>query len=173
MRNKRGSFEDVFFLVFIAFVSALLFIIGYIMISKVNVHIQGNFPDTITNQRDGSTMDATAGKDIVNDLKGDYVALFDGLFVTIIVLLWLVAVVLAFQIPTHPVFFFLSIFVYVFLIIVCALFGNAFYDFATASEVVSYVNDFTIIPFVLNNFVRVMLVIGFSIGLIMYSRVTQ
>jgi len=60
---------------------------------------------------------------------------------------------------------------YVFLVILSAIFGNTFYTFSVDAEILAYADSFTIIPFVMNNYVWVMLFIGFTVGVSMYAKV--
>ena len=158
--NKKGSIGDVFFISVFIFLLAIVFVVGWVIHSKVNDEFQNN--PSIVDQ----------GKTMMQNSTDDYISLFDGIFLTIIVGLWIGTIILAFQIDIHPVFFVLTIIVFAILVILTALFGNAFYTFANNANIVSYADDFTIIPFVMNNFVTVMIVLGFSVALVMYAKTT-
>lgn len=156
--NKKASLSEAFFIMLVLVACAMFFIIGWMIMDKVNTQIQGS--DTLS----------PAGKEIINNTATKYPAWFDGIFLTVLVIMWLVAIVLAFQIDAHPIFMVFSIIVYIILIIVAAALGNSFYDFASNAMVAEYAEDFPIISLVMGNFVKVMLVIGFSIGAVMYGK---
>jgi len=159
--NKKASYSDVFFMAFIALVCALTFITGWFIFEQVNTQIQA-----------GDHM-ATEGKAIMTSLNNRYVSLFDGLFLTVVVVVWLTAIVLAFMINSHPIFYFLSFFVYLVLIIIAAAFGNVFYEFTQDSTISTAAAAFPIINLVMGNFVIFCLVVGFSVGLVMYAKSRQ
>ena len=157
---KKGSTQDVFFLAVWATLCAIVFVIGWMMMSKINAELQG------------SGISAT-GKTIVQDTTDNYVSWFDGIFLTAILLLWAVALVLAFQIDVHPIFFIFTVIIYAILVIISAVLGNTFYDFASNAGISAYADAFTIIPFVMSNFVVIMVVIGFSVVAVMYGKARE
>jgi len=41
-KNKRGSFQDIFFIALFGLMTAMFFVIGYMMTSKVNTELQAS-----------------------------------------------------------------------------------------------------------------------------------
>ena len=97
----------------------------------------------------------------------------DGVFLVIIVVVYLAAIILAFQIDTHPVFFILSIIVFGVLVFITAVMANVFWEFASNAAITAYADDFTIITLVMNNFAQIMTVLGFGLAAVMYARSQQ
>jgi len=156
--NKKASFADMFYIALIGFIVAIASVSGYMFLSKVNDKFQS------------STGIAQEGKDIVSSTQSRFVSWFDGIFIVIIVLLTIMGLVFAWNVPSHVVFYPLTIIVYIALILITATLGNVFYEFAANAEITSYASDFTIIPLVMNNFLQVMLVIGFLIAVVLFSK---
>lgn len=154
---KKGSIQDVFFMAVFAVLCSIVFVTGWMMMSKVNTELQAS---------DLSTQ----GKAIIQDSNDNYVNWLDNLFLVVFVMLWVVALILASQIDVHPVFFIFTIVIYAVLVLISAVLGNAFYDFANNAEISTYADAFTIITFVMNNFVAMMVVVGFSIAGVMYGK---
>lgn len=156
--NKKGSVQDVFFIAGFVFLIAITFVIGWMMMSKLNENIQvSTFSDS--------------GKQIVANTNNKYVSWFDGIFLTVFLLLWAITLILAYQIDTQPVFFIFTIVIFGILAIITAVLGNTFYDFASNAGISDYASAFTIIPFVMNNYVQAMVVCGFSVALVIYAKV--
>ena len=156
--NKKGSIQDIFFGASFILLFAIAVIVGWMLFSKINTQIQ-------------STNDfSTEGKALVNDFKNKYVAITDGMFITIIVFLWLIILILAYQIDVNPIFFPFAIIVFGVLILITAVLGNTYNAFATMTGITEYSADYTIIPLVMNNFVQFILIIAFSIGIVMYGK---
>lgn len=155
--NKKGSFGDLFYVLMVVVVCAFFFVIGWMMFSKVNeeFQVQGF---------------STEGKEIMQESTDRYVETFDGLFLTIFVTLYIAAVILAWNIDASPVFFFLSLVVFGVLVLLAAVFGNAFYTFSQDVNILTYANDFTIIPLVMNYFVQIFVVLGFGLAGVMYAK---
>lgn len=152
---------DVFYMTLVLFILAVMSIVGYMVYSKVNTQLQAvTIGDT----------DLSVPKGIWSDTQNRYVGIFDGLFATVLVLMWLLALFLASQIDTSPVFFFVSFIVYGVLVLFAAVVGNSYYEIATAVGIVSYAEDFTIIPMVMNYYAHLMVIIGLSVGFVMWSK---
>jgi len=156
--KKKGSFGDLFYIVIIMSLMAFFFVIGWMMQSKVNTEFQNN--DDI----------AATGKSMMQDSTDRFVNTFDNLFLTVFVALYIGSLILAWQVDVSPVFYFLSIIVFVVLIILSAVYGNAFYTFSENANISTYASDFKIITLIMNNFVEVMVVMGFGLAGVMYAR---
>jgi hypothetical protein len=156
--NKKGSFGDLFYIMVVLLVCAFVFVIGWVIHSKVNDSFQAN--DDI----------AQRGKDMMQDGKDRYVKTFDNLFLTIGIAMYLGALILAWQVDTSPVFYFLSIVVFAVLVILAAAYGNAYYTFSQNAQITTFADDFDIIPLVMNNFVELFVVMGFGLAGVMYAR---
>ena len=141
MKNKKGSIGDVFWIAIFLFITAIMFLIGWYMYASVNTQFQA--------------MDAisTQGKTIMADTNSNLTRWGDILFVSLLVGLWLGTIILAFQIESHPIFFPITILVFAVLVIFVAILANTYNDVASTSEFASYADDFTIMSFILNNYV--------------------
>jgi len=161
MIGKKGSYGDLFYIVFIATLFAITAVVCWVAFSKINDNLQAN--DNI----------AATSKAILTKSVNNYVTLLDGIFLVVIVVLYLAAIILAFQIDTHPVFFILSIVVFGVLVFITAVMANVFWEFASNAAITTYADDFTIITLVMNNFAQIMTVLGFGLAAVMYARSQQ
>lgn len=158
-RNKKGSIGDLFFILLVITVTGIVFITGWMAMSKVNDKFQAG--DQLSQ----------SGKDIMQDSSDNYVASLDGVFLTLFIAMYLGSILLAFNIDAHPAFFFLSIIIFAVLVLITAVMANAFWEFTNNAEVISYASDFTIIPFIFNNLVQVFIVMGFGLAGVIFAKV--
>jgi len=156
--NKKGSFVDLFYILMVLVVFAIVFNVGWLMFSKVNENFQAN--DNI----------ATRGKDMMQDGSDRFVKTFDNLFLVVGISMYLGALILAWNVDTSPVFFFLSIIVFAVLVILAGAYGNAYYTFSQNNVIEPYASDFNIIPMVMENFVAIFVILGFGLAGVMYAR---
>ena len=156
--NKKASLDDLPIILIIIFFLAVTTLTAKLMLSKVNEQYQE------------SDQVGTTAKDIIGKADNDYASIFDGTFLVIFFVLALGSILMASQVDVSPIFFPASIIVYVILIIVSAVFGNAYYNIASASEMIPYSEQFTIIPFIFNNIVLILLGIGILLGIVLYSK---
>ena len=158
--NKKGSFDDMFILIIFAFVLGTSILVGALLLNKVNDMYQTQ--DFIP----------TAAKESIQDSTDNYSPLFDGFFITIFFSMAIASIILASQVDVSPIFFPLSIIIYVVLIVISAIFGNLYYDLAATQGITEYAEGFSLLPFIFNNLVAVMLGIGFLLGVVLYAKTT-
>ena len=159
MKYCKGTVVDSIFYVVIVFAVGIMAVLGYKIFDNVNTHLQGmdEIPDV--------------GKEVSQSFNDKYVNIFDYGFLFVLVMLFLATVVAGALVDTHPFLFYLSAFLTLFVIVLAAIFANAFSDFSAQSEVANYVSQFTIIPFVFDHFVLIITVFLMLVGGITYMRV--
>ena len=96
IKNKRGSIFDVIMFAIILFALSLFIIFVYKIMTEIDKDFQAN-PDLSSN-----------AKTIMSDLKGRYINLFDGIFITVLIMFALVISVGAYYLDAHPVFYVIS-----------------------------------------------------------------
>lgn len=156
--NNKANVIDVLWIAVFMFVVGISFIIGYMFFGSVNNQLQDM--DNI----------APVSKTILDNTNNRFVAWFDGAFLVIMVGLFLGSVILAFQIDSHPIFFPISIIIFIIQIIITAVLANSFTTIMQDSNLVAYANEFVIIPFVMANYIKILLVLGFALAWIIWGK---
>lgn len=156
--NNKGSFGDMLYLAVFLFLCAIIFTVGWMIYSRFNTEWQSH-PEL-----------GQESLDIMQNAKDRYVASYDSLFLTVLVGMYIGALLLAWNIDTNPAFFFLSLLMMAVIVIVTAVLGNAWYTYANNPAMASYVDDFTIIPFVMSRSVEIIVIMSFGLAAVMYSR---
>lgn len=156
--GKKASIGDVFYIAVVLLVIAISFVLGWLVFGKINdeIQLQPDFSDR--------------GKNIMSNSAEQFPGMFDGVFLTLLVGLWIATMILAWQIDSHPVFYVLTIIAAIMLVIITSALGNTYYNIMQDPNISSFADDFTIIPFVMNNYVKIMLGMLFSVAVVMYAK---
>lgn len=154
---KRGSMADIITAVVFLFVFALLIIIGYLAGSQINDALQS------------SSIDANA-KNLVQEAKNSYVSVFDAVFILVFVGMFLAVLVGAFMIDTNPIVFVFAIIILAFVLFIGAVLSNIFYDITTTADIGPVASEFTFIPWIMNHFLLLIVVLGFLVIIIIFGK---
>ena len=156
-KSKKGQTE-VLFLIVIAFAFALTIYIGYKFINELNNEIQADADST------------TEAKAASLAVTSRYPTIFDAGFIMFFVFVWIAILVSAWFIDTHPIFFIVSIIVFVFTIIVALALTETYTEFLLDADFVGFNTTFPMINFILNNLALFTLFIGFSVIVVLYGK---
>lgn len=156
---KKGNvFLDTMTFIIILIVFGLFCFIGYKIFTDFNNDIQSD-PDI---------SDVAKAKMAV--MQSNYPSLMDYLFLTVLILFWIAVIVSSFLIDTHPVFFILSIFLLIIVLIVGAELSNSYEELVTENGDVFIIAQFPIIHWVLSHLVAVIITIAMSIVIALYAK---
>lgn len=142
MNKKAGVPDGIFYLVAI-FAVAIISIVGYMVMTDINDHFQAS--DTISDN----------GKTMMEDLKGKYVGIIDAAFLMIFIGVLIGTVVGVWFIRTHPALFWIMIPIFAFIIFLAAIYANVFYAVTDNTRFTDSSSEFTIIPFIMENYAYV------------------
>ena len=157
--NKKGSFADLLYMAVFIFLCGIVFTVGFLIHDKINDEWQ-------TKDQLG-----TRSKAIMQDSNDTFVASFDNVFLVIFIGLYLGALILAYNVDINPVFFFLSLFIMGVIVLITGVLGNAWYQFTQNSTLTGYIDDFTFIPFIMGNYVKIFVAMAFGLAGVMYAKV--
>lgn len=147
-RNKKGSISDGAVIAIMLFGLALTIIVSYVIISDVNDAVQAS-----------DTFDATA-KNVSSGLKTGFLEMADGFILVALIALGIGVFVSASLLNTHPFFFIAGVVVMGIVVTIGAVLSNAYEEFASDPAISSYANDFTILPFIFQNYPFIMVGLG-------------
>ena len=146
--NKKG-FADFLLVAIVLFVLAIMVIVTYKIINEFNDTIQGqsSVPDD--------------EKAILNTIKTNYVAVWDGLFLLFFILIFIVLLVSASLLDAHPAFF---------IVMVVITIITGFIGMHLANTYSIFIDEFTIMPFFFKNFPTVLIIMGMTTAIVLYFR---
>ena len=156
--NKSGSMLDM------TMILVSLFLFAFVTVMMYNVY--GQFTDNV-NQMEA--FNNTYAQHVESQTEATFTTL-DFVYAFLLILFTVLAVVSAFAIRTHPIFFVVSIVMLVILVIIGAIMANVYSDLE--SEQGTYLDDsnFNIIPFVMQHFPTLLLVVGALLSVAMFAK---
>lgn len=159
MMNKKGGAMDIFFIMMIIFVFALMSIIALTFYDKYTEGIEGN-----------AAFNTTWNDDIETQSRATLLS-FDAILPFLMLGLLIVVIVSSFYIRTHPLFFFISLFILILAIVVAAIFSNVFTNIVEGqSDFQSSSANFTIITYIMDHLPSFIMLIGGLLLVILYAK---
>lgn len=153
LKFKKGSIMDIFTIMVFLVVFAVFIIFGKMIVNEF-----ASDPVLTNNSYSKSALDtANSG------MSG-----FDNLFLFVLIMLMVGSIIMAFMIRTHPVFFFIALFLLVFALVVAGILGKTMDTFTDDSQISSTTAQFPKMMLVLDNLPIFILVSGILIMISMY-----
>lgn len=156
--NKKGFAQEVMFFAIVIFIISIIVIVALNLLTAYNEKYKGH---------DAST----ASKGIVQDSVDRYPNVFNWIFFTIIIIFMLVIFVSLYFLDTHPAFFFVGVILFAFALIAFAIIGNTYDAFANTPAMASETAELSILNFLMDNWFKIMLVIGFVGITLLFAKV--
>lgn len=159
MKGKKGFIGDLLIYGIMIFILAVVILIAFMVLSKVNIGFQSLTGDTTTN-----------GKQILSDNTNRYVKVQDAMFLGCTIGFMIALMILAWALSSHPVFAMIS---FVMLIIITSVgihLANAYYSFSSDSNMSAYASQFTFIPLVMGRLPIFILMAGVVFFIVLYSK---
>jgi hypothetical protein len=156
--NKKGFMGDYAFYFVYIFVMAIVVIVVYMAISQFNDGWQA-----------GTGIDSSS-KSLVSSATSRFLATWNWLIVLLLLGILISVIILAFAIRSHPAFAMLAFLVLVVLGGVSVYLANAFYSFASSDGISTYANQFSLVPFIMNNLPYFVVAFGFVFIIVLYAK---
>ena len=131
--NKKGSLQDIAFIIAVLFFFAFVALFGFKISSEFNDYAQSS--DTITAE----------GKTAADSLTSMYPGVIDNAFLFLMIGLSLVILIFAALVRVHPIFMFLFIIGWIFMVFLAGVFSNIYQEAASTPELINYAGQFTFI----------------------------
>lgn len=157
MKKSKGSVLDMFVILVLLFASA----IGIVVASKVFNSFRSAWTPTDTTAQQIIGSGVTAVKS------------FNAGFLIFTVGLGIAAIIGAFLVPTHPIFFFLSFILLGIVLLIAPQFSNAWNVFINADDFATIGNDFPIMVEIMRNLPKILFGIGSIVLIAMYGKMNQ
>lgn len=158
--NKRGISDAILWVPFL-FVAGIILIAGFIVMSQANTAIQDS--NTLNNET----------KAFMAEQATDYPKIFDAIFVMFFFALILASFLLSTILDTNPGLFFISLLVFVIVLIVGAMVANSFIDVTSEDTISGYAAYFPMTMFIFNHYLTVLIVYVALLSLVIWGKVRQ
>jgi len=156
-RNKRGSLDD------------LVWIIGVLLVFSLMILIFAKFTDEVNTKVQDMDIIPTSGKTAVSQMNDLYGGVIDNSFLLLTVGLAIVALIFAFLVVIHPIFF---VFYFIFLTIIIFVSGavsNIYQSAAAEPALASIAAKLTMTSHIMTYLPFIIGVFGFLIAIVMYK----
>ena len=156
MLNKKGQILDLIYLAFILFMIAVVGLIVYKVMTEWNDNV-------------GSVLDAENTQMTQNyeDRLPNYL---QQIFMIVLIGVSIIALISAFMVNSHPVFYGFFMLLLGFLSWINAMYANLWYSIASNDLFSSLSNNLTMINYVMKYYPLVLFVIGLIIGIAMMAK---
>ena len=160
LNNKKGSIEDVFLIVCLLFLTAVVFIFVFVIQDKID----GAMSPALESVATGSSIGITSVSAIFdNTLNYVYLAAFFALLIA--------TCIMAYMTPMHPVFYVLAVIMFMGLMVVSVVIANVWGEITGANaDLASAATTLSIPDYLMSNLPLVSIVIGIIVAIILFSR---
>lgn len=159
IKNKRGNaiIDGAFIVVLTISVVIVVFFIYNIM-SNINTEIQADddFSDT--------------SKEIMANSTATYPNFWDTALIFLLVIFWSLALITAYRIDTAPIFFVFTLIGIIVVLMATMSMEQYYNDMISDDDFSSYDTTFPKINWLMDHFVWVIMVICFSVGVVLHSK---
>jgi hypothetical protein len=158
-KNKKGNaLLESFTIFIILIILALIALLVNQVVKEIDAEFQAD-PDfqDIAKQKSKFTTDS-------------YSKVWDGVFIFLLVGLWIAALALSYLIDTYPVFFVITLIMIIILLYVMAEISNATIEIFSDVSLRDSSNDFPMSNFIIAHLVETILVIAMTISIALYAK---
>lgn len=156
--KKKGQVQDILFFGVVGFVMAIVILIGYRLLKDINTQFQAS--DVIS----------TTAKANLNSYTNNFSTIFDAIYAMAIFLLAVILVISVFMIDTHPIFFAVSIPLFLAVLFVNVVLANALDDVGQTSGLAAYYAEFEMMNFIASHWIATISIVGFLTLTIFYAK---
>lgn len=158
--NRRGNAVlDTMFTIVIIFVFIIMCIYGYKIFLEMKPDILDDIP-----------ADRTQSRAALNEIESRYPSVIDGLVILLFIGIWIMGITASFMIDSHPIFFAVSAFLVIFVIIAGMMLGNFYEELFEDPELSEMSGYFPVTHWLMTHLMHVGIVVGFSILLVLYGK---
>ena len=147
-----------------AMVVVVLVVMG--VLSIITWSVWGDLSPEVYDAVNEST-EATESLDVIDN---NYTSLFDGIFLFVFMGLWIMTLVASWMIDSHPIFFAISLILFVIVLVGAVYLGNFYEEIITDSAFNDAYQDFPATHYILTNLLMFGIVIGSSIMIVLYGK---
>lgn len=165
--NKKGNFQDVLFIMAILFATLVALVILYYIWGQVSPELTASIDSALPAGE--TSFNVTA----LNANIGTGILMFNPLVAFFLVGLIVFVVIAAFQIGSHPVFFFLSIFILAIFILVAVVFSNTYQSIIETDELAASSAEFTVSNLIMEYLPYIMLIITILVMIVLFAKPWQ
>jgi len=151
------TIESITILV-VVFAMAILAVIGYNLFDEVNTDIQSN------------TEFSNESKTAMSSVYDRYDNIMDSAIVFVFLGLVLFAIISAFFIDTHPIFFIVSVILLIAVFVISISLGNVYTEIITDSQFSTLAADFVMTNWIFRHILELIIAVGFLLTIVLFVK---
>jgi len=159
MMGSKGSALDIIIL------TAIILALGIVIV--VGTHIKDNILPEFQ-----SALSDTTAQGVIGEVDAAF-AVFDYVFIGVVLGMGAAAIVTAYLIPTHPAFFFISILLLMVALLLAPTFSNVFRTLTDDVEFSAIVDSYAMMKLVFENLPIFILMFGMLVMVATYAKITR
>ena len=117
-----------------------------------------------------SVNESEEAKEALDVIDTKYPSLLDGIFLFVFMGLWIMTLVASWMIDTHPIFFAVSLILFVIVLVGTVYLGNFYEEIITEDAFNDAYQDFPATHYILTNLLMFGIIIGASIMIVLYGK---
>lgn len=153
--NKKGNIVDIIY------ISVFLFVFALVLVLSKSI---------MTDFNDSNMFHSDTAKEVFSENYNDYDGLFNSIFLMVVIGMSIGIVVSAFFINTHPLFYFVAIFIFAISMMISAIFSNTFSEITSDSILSASISGLPFVSHILAYFPYFMLIISIMIAILLYAK---
>ena len=161
MFKKKGSITDLFFIVVGLFIFAFTILISFKIVTDMDTNFQA------------MSIIPTQAKTISSYIVNFFPNVLDGLFLFLFMGMFIISIILAFLVPTSPVFFFFYLITYPFLIFISAVVSNIYEEMYLSSALNSFATQLPIVHYILQYLPFLIGIFGLVLAIVIYKQIGE
>lgn len=158
--SKGQTVLDGLTLLIVMFVLAIVAVIAYMGLNSLNDDIQASADFTATS------------KSASQQITDQYPNYLDNAFLFVLILFWILLIVSAFLIDSHPIFFGVMIILLCFVFVVGMALSNAYEELTDDADLSPYKIAFPKTEWIMDHLLLTLIVIGMTSALALYAKNT-
>jgi hypothetical protein len=152
-------------------IEVIIICVVLLAFSLAAIYVYGIFTSVMDDVRADPEISDTA-KAPTEQLEAQYPSIFDSAFLIILIVLWLAAIISAFQIDTYPIFFGISVFALVVILCVPPILANSFEE-TMDDETTDFSTSFPFMFYIMGHLLEISIFIGASVLVSLYAKSRQ
>lgn len=156
--SKGNVIVDSFMFVIVIAIFVFLAYIANVVLGDINADVQDD---------DDISADT---KQTVDEWNTRFPSLFDGAFLLVFILLWILVLVASYQVDTNPAFFVVTLIIMVVVFFVAAQMSNVYEDFASDEEIAATAANYPITDWIMSHLLIVLIAVAFSVVLVLFGK---
>jgi len=148
----------------------IIFIVLFLLMFSIGAIFWGYIQNEITAELVADDDIQQESKDQLTEFNNTYPSLFDGIFVFIFFMFWVMTIISSLFIDSHPVFFIISFILLISSFVVIGYLSNTFEEIMTDEEISNYSDNFPMTKWIFSHLVLIVLVVALTEAIVLYGK---